>query len=162
VIAALVLTASTAHADPPDRGAALVAGAAVFVAGFAVGGMLIATGNANEAQANAGWLAMESTFAVAPIVAHGAAGDWTRGLVWAAAPAAAAGGTAGLFAYDKGTIFHGSLPEQRWLWGLFGGGLAVGTAGLVDVVLEGKRGSAVALVPSVAPGRFGLAVQGAL
>src|SRR5205085_7534392 len=107
--------------------------AAVFVAGFAVGGMLIAAVNANEGQANAGWLTMESTFAIAPIVAHGVSGDWARGFAWAAAPAAAVGGTAGLFAYDKGTIFHGSLAEQRWLWSFFGAGLAVGTAGLVDV-----------------------------
>ena len=155
VIAALLITTtptSTAYADPPDRGAALVVGAAVLVVGFAVGGMVIATGNSRDVQANAGWITMQSTFAVAPIVAHGIAGDWARGFAWAAAPAATTAGAAGLFAYDKGTIFHGSLPEQRWLWGLFGVGLAGGTAGLVDVVLEGKHGRTLALVPAVAPG----------
>ena len=164
-VAALLLAASTARADPPDRGAALVGGAAVFVAGFAVGGMLVATGDSSAAQANVGWLVMQSTFVATPIFAHGVAGDWVRGLAWAAVPADATGGTVGLFAFDKGTVFHGSLGEQRWLWSLFGAGLAAGTAGLVDVVLEGKRPgavSAVTLLPSIAPGRAGIEVQGVL
>jgi hypothetical protein len=164
-MAALLLAASTARADPPDRGAALIGGAAVFVVGFAVGGMLVATGDSSDTQANAGWLVMQSTFVATPIVAHGVAGDWVRGLAWAAAPAATTAGSAGLFAYDKGTIFHGSLPEQRWLWGLYGVGLAGATAGLIDVLLEQKRpgiAGIATILPSIAPGRIGIEVQGVL
>lgn len=160
-IAALVLATSPARADPPDRGAALVAGAVVLVVGFAVGGMLVASGDGSDKQANAGWLTMQSTFALAPLAAHGVAGHWARGVAWSAAPAAMAGGSAGLFAFDQGTIFHGSLPEQRWLWSFFGVGLSSSIAGLVDVAV-GEDHAAVALVPSIAPGCLGLAVEGAL
>ncbi len=164
VAAPLLLLAPSSHADDPapDRGAALVAGAAVLVAGFTVGGMLVATGGDQNAQTNAGWLTMESAFAVAPLASHAVAGEWVRGLAWAGPPAAMAGGTAALFAYDHGTVLHGSLPEQRWVWTLFGLGLGAGAAGVLDVLWADRRSAPLAITPAIGLGHIGLNVQGML
>jgi hypothetical protein len=162
--AALLLFPSTSRAEKPaaDRGAALVTGAAVFVVGFAVGGMLVATARDDRQLANAGWLTMESSFALAPLASHAMVGEWGRGLAWTAAPAAMVGGTGALFAYDPGTIAGGSLVEQRWLWSFFSLGLASGTAGLLDVLWSGRRSASVSITPSVGAGHFSLDIQGEL
>ena len=76
---------------------------------------------------------MESGFVLAPWTAHAALGQWTRGLAFAALPAATVGGAAGLFDYAPGTVLHGSLVQQRILWGLFGAGLVSSVVGVLDV-----------------------------
>ncbi len=141
---------------------ALFAGAAVFVAGFTVGGLLVATANGGSAQNNAGWVVMESAFAVAPTAAHGAAGEWARGLAFTALPAASVGCTAAVFSIDPGAVTHGALPEQRWLWSFYGVALAGGITGVVDALFADARAPALAIVPTAGVGRFGLALQGAL
>jgi hypothetical protein len=158
--AVTTLAATPARADP-DRGAAVLVGAATFVLAFAAGGIVVATANGSNSQSNVGWVAIESGFTLAPLASHAVMGEWTRGLAFTAAPAAMLGGTVALFDYDNGTIQHGSLTEQRIMWGMFTAGLFAGIAGVVDAGLSRGPGR-VALGPLVGPGATGLTLGGAL
>lgn len=166
VLAAILLATSPAKAAEPDGGLAFVVGSAAMVASFTIGGLLLATAATNDAamQENAGWLTMESGFALAPIVSHAVVGEWPRGLLFAAPAAAAVGGTTTLFELEPTTIIHGSLPQQRVLWSLFVVGLLSGSAGVVDSVLAPgrRRTRTLAVRPNVARGQIGLQVEGAL
>ena len=159
ILVASLAVAGPAHADP-DPGAGLVAGAAVLLLGFAVGGTVVATANGANGPTNAGWLVIESGFTLAPLTAHAAVGQWGRGLAFAAPPAAMLGGTAALFDYSPGTVLHGTLPQQRVLWGLFGLGLLSSVVGMVDVTLSTPKIGPVAIAPSFGPGAAGLEVGG--
>ena len=141
---------------------AFAAGAFVMAAGFMAGSVLLATNTDDRAADNAGWLTMSGGFALAPIASHAVVGEWGRGLAFAAAPAAAMGGTAALFQLDSGTVVHGSLPEQRVLWSFFLVGLFSGTAGVVDAALAQGRAAPVTVAPSVGAGHLGLSVGGSL
>jgi hypothetical protein len=164
--AALCLAATPCRAEGRDPAASLFAGASVLAAGFTVGALLLTTSNASATESNAGWLTIESGIALAPFAAHAVAGEWARGLAFSALPAGAIGGTAALFQYDPGTIAHGSLPEQRWLWSMFSVALAASTAGIVDALLSGPdapmRARSIVVAPTVASGRVGLVLQGPL
>jgi hypothetical protein len=153
---------SAPPAATPDRGLGVVTGATILVLGFALGGTVIAAADRENGASNAGWMIMESCLVLAPLAAHGAVGQWGRGLAFAAPPAAFAGGTAALFAYDPGTLIHGSLPEQRILWGLFGAGLIAGVAGVLDVAWAPPQVGSIAVAPTVARDRVGLAIGGTL
>jgi hypothetical protein len=162
----ITLAAAPARAEPPDRdpdpGMGVVAGVATLVLGFAVGGTMIATASGSNGPSNAGWLIMNSGLVLAPLAAHGAVGQWGRGLVFSALPAATEGGAVALFEYDSGTILHGSLPEQRLLWGLFGAGLIGSIVGIIDVAITAPRIGPVTVSPSVARDGAGLQVGGTL
>jgi hypothetical protein len=159
---ALVLaTPSAAHAEP-DPAVGLVAGAAALLLGFTVGSMVVATANGSNTSTNTGWLIMESGFVLAPWTAHAALGQWTRGLAFAALPAAATGGTLGLFDYSPGTVLHGTLVQQRILWGLFGGGLVSSVFGMLDVTFGAPRTGTVAMAPMLGAGQVGLQLGGDL
>jgi hypothetical protein len=162
IAAAAWLIPATCRAEDRDPARALFTGAAVLVASFTAGGLLVATSGRTATQSNAGWLTMESGFALAPLAAHGVVGEWTRGLAFAALPAASTGGTLALFEYDPGTIAHGSLPEQRWMWAMFGVALADATVGIVDALFAPGRARTVAFAPVVSRGQVGLLVEGAL
>jgi hypothetical protein len=151
---------SPAHADEPDPAAAIIVGAATIFAGFAVGGMLLAvTGDHNGAN-EAGWLVLESGFALAPLTSHAAVGEWGRGAVFASVPTATTLATIPVFLIDPAAVEHGNLPEQRVMWGLFCGGLATSMAGVVDTLFAPAR--AVQVAPVLGHGSAGLVVGGAL
>jgi hypothetical protein len=160
-LAAAVLGTTPAHAEP-DPAVGFVAGTAVLLLGFTVGATVVAGANGSNGPTNAGWLIMESGFALAPWTAHAALGQWTRGLAFTAIPAATFGGTVGLVDYSPGTVLHGTLTEQRTLWGLFGVGLASGVIGVVDVTFAGPRPRSVAIAPMVGAGEVGMQVGGSL
>jgi hypothetical protein len=162
VVGAALCTASTSRADPPDPTIALVVGAGVLVASFAVGATVLASAEGDNGPSNTGWMIMQSGFALAPLAAHGVVGTWGRGLAFSAVPVATAAGTLGLFEAEPGTILHGSLPQQRFLWGLYGVGLAASVVGVVDATLTIPRIGPVAIAPAIAPGHVGLEVGGSL
>jgi hypothetical protein len=162
VALALVAQASNAGADDPDPGTRLVAGAAVLLTGFAIGGTMIAAADGRNAPSSAGWIVMQSGMSLAPLSAHLLSGEWVRGLAFSAPPVVAEGGTVALFAADPGTILHGSLPEQRILWGCFVVGLASSLAGIVDAVWVRPRLGPVAFAPAIGGDRVGLQAGGAL
>jgi hypothetical protein len=159
--ASLVLAASPARAEP-DPAVGVVAGTAVLLVGFTIGSTIAATANGLNGPTNAGWLVMESGFVLAPWTAHAALGQWTRGLAFAALPAATLGGTAGLLDSTPGTVLHGTIVQQRVLWGLFGAGLVSGVIGVLDVAFTTPRPGSVAMAPMVGPGQVGLEVGGCL
>jgi len=163
-LAAIMAATTPSDAAEPDGGIAFVAGAAAFVAGFTVGGLLLATANGGTTQGNAGWLTIESGFALAPIVSHGLTDEWGRGLLFAALPTAAVAGTATLFDVEPETVLHGSLPQQRVLWSLFVVGLLSGSAGVVDGALAARRrsGKTIAFMPCLARGQIGIQIGGPL
>jgi hypothetical protein len=138
----------------------------LFFAGFAVGGVLVATGQGDDGQTSAGWLVMNAGFALAPVVSHAITGEWTRALVFGAIPFASLAGSATLIAVRPGTIEHGELEDQRVIWSLFGAALLTSIAGVVDSAFADKRAASkappIALAPLVGPGQFGLGVGAAL
>ena len=160
VLSAALLLASPARADGPDPAVAFVLGAATVLAGFAVGGTFIASNQGDAAKAEAGWFVIEGGFSAAPLVSHAVIGEWGRGAVWAAIPTATTLATIPVFSLDGAAVEHGTLPEQRVMWGLFCGGLAVSMAGVVDTVFSAAR--AVHVSPVVGAGGAGVTVGGVL
>ncbi len=157
-----ILVPGTARAADPDPGLALFAGAGIQVAGFLLGGALLATSHSDPHQNNAGWLTIESGFTLAPLAAHAVEGEWGRGLVFAAVPGSALLTTGGLFVADPGAIERGGLPEQRWMWGIFGVGLFASAAGVVDAMFANHRSRRIYLQPAVGAGHVGFGIGGTL
>jgi hypothetical protein len=160
VLAAAFLGAPPARADGPDPAVAFAAGAATILAGFVVGGTFIAMDQGDAAKAEAGWFAIEGGFSLAPLVSHALVGEWARGAVFAAVPTATTLATIPVFELNDAGVEHGTLPQQRVMWGLFCGGLAVSTAGVIDTVFA--PGRAVHVVPVLGAGNAGFDVGGAL
>jgi hypothetical protein len=158
----LVVNAAPARAEGPDPAPALVAGAAVLLVGFTIGATLVATAEGRDAPENAGWMVMESGMTLAPLTAHLLSGAWARGLAFTALPAATQGGTLALLESDPGTIIHGSLPEQRVLWGLFGASLVSSLVGVADVAWVRPHIGPVAVAPALGRDRVGLQLGGNL
>jgi hypothetical protein len=155
---ALVFNAPTSWANEPEPARALFAGAFVFVTGFTVGGVLLATSNKSDVQNNIGWLTIEGAFASGPLVAHAFTGEWARALAFTAPPAAALAGTAALFAMSPAAIDHGALEEQRVLWALFGIGLFSSAVGVVDSAFADRRARAIAVAPVFGAGQVGVRI----
>jgi hypothetical protein len=169
-LALLALPASS-RADPADGALALLAGSATTVAGFAAGGVLLGTSGDRNAPNNAGWLAIQTGFALAPFTAHAVVGEWGRGALFASVPAAMWGGSAGMMSYAPDIVSGGTLEQQRILWGFFGVGFVSAIVGVVDATFAGRRWKAgagaasspgVRLAPLATAGGAGLALGGTL
>jgi hypothetical protein len=162
-LAALLLTrtpAARADEDHPDGAIAFVVGAATMFAGFAVGGTLVGASGDDSGKTEAGWLIMESGFALAPFTSHAAVGEWGRGALFASVPTLTTLGTLPVFAADGAAVDHGTLDAQRAMWGLFLGGLVTSIVGVVDASFAPAR--AIQVAPSVGPRTAGLVIGGAL
>jgi len=156
-----VLAPAMASADEPGAGLAVFTGAAVNVAGFIAGGAMLAT-NHSTALNNAGWFTIEGGFTLAPFAAHAVEGEWGRGALFAALPAACLAGTAAEFGVVPATIDQGTLPEQRLQWALFLVGQFASMAGVVDAAFAPMRARKWYVAPTVGGGRFGLTLGGTL
>jgi hypothetical protein len=176
---AMLAIATPSRADPPsakpeqvaDGALALFAGSATAVAGFAAGGILLGTSGDRNEPNNAGWLAIQGGFTLAPLVAHAVVGEWGRGALFSAVPAAMFGGSAGLMAYAPDVVSGGTLEQQRVLWAFFGVAFLSSVVGVVDAALAGGRSKTAAgatsarslrLAPVATPGGAGLALGGLL
>ncbi len=169
VAAALLFAVVPARAEERDPVVAVAVGAATMVVGFAVGGTIIGTtAHANPAsdvpgdntKNIAGWFAIESGFVLAPLASHAAVGEWGRGAVFAAVPAATTVATIPIFTSVPDAVDHGSLPVQRWMWGLFCGGMAAAAVGVIDSAFAPDR--AIRVAPMIGGGTAGVMVGGAL
>jgi hypothetical protein len=160
LIVSLVLLASPSQADTtPAPTYGFVAGASVFLAGFVVGGVIVATSNYSDSQTNAGWLTMDAGFALAPFASHAFTGEWTRALWFSGVPSACFAASATLVAVHPATILHGTLEDQRAIWSVFGGGLLSGLVGVVDSAFVARRAKrSLALTPLPGPGQIGLGI----
>jgi hypothetical protein len=161
---AALLASARAEAEPApsDRDAVLagIVGAATAFAGFAVGGTLIGVTGDNAPANMAGWLTMESGFALAPLTAHAVVGEWGRGFAFSALPTAATLGSVPVFLYNEGAVIHGSLPQQRWMYGFMVGAILSSGVGVIDATLAPRRHLYV--TPTVGAGSAGVVVGGAL
>ena len=164
VVAALatLLGAREGGAAERDPALSLVAAAGIDALGFVVGSTLLATSHGDDLQNNAGWLTIQSGFVLAPLVAHGVQGQWGRGVLFAAVPASALAGSATVFAIDPGAVERGTLPQQRWIWALFGVGLFGSVWGALDALRVGSAKRTIALQPSVGMGQVGVQIGGTL
>jgi hypothetical protein len=168
IAAAAMLAAPAVRAAEPDKPDAVwagVVGAATAFAGFAIGGTIMGVTGDNSPVAMAGWLTMESGFALAPFTAHAVVGEWWRGVAFAALPTATTLSTIPVFAYNEGAVVHGSLPQQRWMYVLLCTGILSSGVGVVDAVLAPirRRGRpALQVAPAVGAGNYGFVVGGAL
>jgi hypothetical protein len=160
VVTAMGLSAREARADGPDPAVAVVVGAASVVAGFVVGGTLTATSPGSPPGNEAGWFAIEGGFSLAPLLAHGVVGEWGRGAVFAAVPTATTLATVPVFASNDAAVEHGTLTQQRIMWGLFCGGLATSMVGIIDAAMASGR--AVQVAPVLGPHGMGLTLGGTL
>jgi hypothetical protein len=158
----VLLPPRAARAEEPSGALALVSGGGVNLAAFVVGAALLGTSHGSNAQNNAGWLTIETGFTLAPVAAHAVVNEWVRGLVFAVSPGAALATTGGLFAAEPGAVEHGTLPQQRWMWALFGVGLFSSAAGVADAILAPSRSAAVSVTPLAGFDRFGLQLGGTL
>jgi hypothetical protein len=160
VLTAASFVAPSARADGPDPAIAFAVGAATVLAGFAVGGTLTAVNQGYAARAEAGWFAIESGFSLAPLTSHAVVGEWARGAVFASLPTATTLATVPVFRADPAAVEHGTLPEQRVMWGLFVAGLAGATAGVIDSLFA--PGRALHVAPVIGVGSAAVVVGGAL
>jgi hypothetical protein len=160
ILTAAVLVAPSARADGPDPGVAFALGTATVLTGFVVGGTFMATNQGDAAKAEAGWFAMEGGFSLAPLVAHAFVDEWARGAAFAAVPTATTLATIPVFLVNGAGVEHGTLPQQRVMWGLFCGGFAGAMAGVIDTVFS--PGRALHVTPVLGVGSAGVSVGGAL
>jgi hypothetical protein len=152
------------EAEAPDRTLAFVAGMATAFAGFTLGGTMIATGGDDPAKTNAGWLVIQSGYALAPFTSHAVNGEWARGALFAALPTACIGGTVPvLLGQPNGAVDHGSIEEQRIMWSFFGVGLLASAVGVIDAVLPRHPSPhALRVVPDVGAKHAGVFLGGVL
>ena len=159
---------ATLHAAEPEAKApsvdpalAVWIGAATHIAGFAIGGAILGSGG-DDAVARVGVYVVHSGFTLAPLVAHGAVGEWGRGAFFSIPPAASLAGTAGLFAYEPKAFDLGSLNEQRVAWLLLGLGMASSVVGIVDAAFVQTRHPKIVarVVPTVTAHTAGLSLGG--
>jgi len=160
VLTAAFLVAPPARADGPDPAIAFAVGAATVLASFAVGGTFIATNPGSPARTEAGWYVMQGGLSLAPLTSHAVVGEWARGAVFTSIPAATTLATVPVFAINEAGVEHGTLPQQRIIWGLFVASLAGSMAGVIDAVFS--PGRALRVTPVLGVGNAGVAVGGAL
>ena len=168
IVTGTILAAIPRPARADEGGAtsgwALASAGAIDVTGFVVGGTLLARGGGDHLSDNAGWLTIESGFVLSPLVAHGIAGEWGRGALFAVVPLATLAVTTALFQDEPDTVESGTLPQQRWMWAMFGAGLFTSAVGVVDALWAPARARArpIAVRPVLARDHVGLQIGGTL
>jgi hypothetical protein len=161
-LATLLVSSSSARATepPPDGAVAFLAGAATIFAGFAVGGTLVAASGKNAAQNEAGWLTIETGFALAPLTSHAVVGEWGRGAAFAAMPTATTLASVPVFLARQDAVENGVILQQEALWWCFVGGLSTAVIGIIDATFAPAR--ALRIAPAVGPHDAGIIVGGVL
>jgi len=156
------LSPSSAQATEPgpDAAVALAVGAATMFAGFVIGGTLVAASGENPGKNEAGWLAMETGFALAPLTSHAVVGEWGRGAAFAAIPTATTLGSLPVFLGDKDAVGSGTITQQAFLWGFFVAGLGSAAIGVIDAAFA--PGRALHVAPALGPHQAGLVLGGVL
>lgn len=130
---------SEAEAAPSPRGpVALVTGLAVAGASFGVGGFLL-TMNQDLGTKHAGLAVLHGGLALAPVAAHGVVGEWTRGALFAIAPAAGGIGMAALLAGRPEAPVMGKNKSQRIYPVLITVSVLGSAIGIFDAALVDER-----------------------
>jgi hypothetical protein len=163
----LALAGAARADDEPPVGWSAGVGFGLALVPMAVGGGIAAL-NDDPGVRRAAMHTFTVGLAVAPIVSHLIAKEWTRAAIFGAVPLAAAALAIGLL--------EGSRPDDLLGEGAnaprvtYGAALAVEIVatgvGLIDSLMAGERARkkkrSIALVPSVGPSRVGLTLGGSL
>ncbi len=131
---------------------ALLAGAGSAMVPFAIGAGL-AAGDGSVTQKNAGLVVANAGLCLGPLVSHAIVGEWDRGALFAAIPAASTAGIAAVLAARPGTVFGDDAELPTLFTALFAVSVLGGALGLADTALAGER-----LRAQVVPSRSGLVV----
>jgi hypothetical protein len=155
--AALALAAAPARATAAPSGSseagaspgttALVTGIAVAGASLAYGGTLLTTGRGLAVKRD-GLLVMDTGLTLAPLIAHGVAGEWARGALFALAPAAGEIGMAVLLAAHPDAPVVGKHKSQRIYPVMLTVSVLGSALGIFDATLADERLPHVALAAS--------------
>jgi hypothetical protein len=156
----LLPSPARAQDSSPDGTSAFLAGAATLFAGFAVGGTLVAASGRDAAKNEAGWLTIETGFALAPFTSHAVVGEWGRGAAFAAVPTATTLGSVPVFLARQDAVENGVILQQEALWWCFAGGLVSSVIGVIDATFAPAR--ALRIAPVVGPHDAGITLGGSL
>jgi hypothetical protein len=155
IAAVFAVAGGSARADdlPPDpQGTtSLLVGAGVATVSFGTGMTMTGTSRDGFVQ-NAGIVIAQSGLVLAPIAAHGVAGEWKRGLFFALPPLATEIGM--LFLIDQWgerLVTLAPLGTQYLYSALFTGSVLFSAIGIVDAAFAGDRAARAA--PPPAPAR---------
>lgn len=164
----LALPAAIASPEEPAPGAlgqprvawALAAGIATALIPLTVGGAIYAQGDSLGTK-RAAFYVIEGGLALAPLVSHAVAHEWTRGLAFAALPLAAFGGTVVLLELRSDLFERTDPPARIALWSLVTASLLVAMTGVVDSAGAGERArSRMRLAPATGAHHVGLTLEG--
>lgn len=133
--------------DPPPRPeppvvVALVAGVATALFPLALGAMHTAGADPNaltDGPRNVGFAVAGVGFALSPLAAHVALGEWDRAAAFAAVPVASEIAMSTLFAARPETVFHGTVGSRTTFALLFTADVLGAALGLVDVMMASER-----------------------
>jgi hypothetical protein len=150
----VLLLGPTALADPlapadaprrPSRGAtALATGLAIAGASLAYGGTLLTSGSSLNVKHD-GLMVMDTGLTLAPLLAHGVAGEWARGALFAIPPALGGVGMAALLASVPEAPIKGRKHSQRIYPVLITLSFVGSAAGILDAALVDRRLPSVSL-----------------
>ncbi len=148
---------SVASADelPPDPRAttSLLVGAGVATVSFGAGMTLTGTSGDGLVQ-NAGIVIAESGLTLAPFAAHGAAGEWKRGIFFSLPPLATEIGMLILIdQWGEKLVTLAPLGTQYLYSALFTGSVLFSAIGIVDAAFAGDRAAARAATDQHGPAR---------
>jgi len=176
LVAASALLSSAARAEPPREAQAapsaelaMMAGAASAMIPITLGSALASSGTDDGAK-DVGLVVVGAGFALAPLVSHAVLGEWKRAAMFTAIPLATEIGMAALVSARADAVFHGTTLSRTTFGALLCVDVFFSALGVVDAALAsnqspkgrwfGSRGVVVA--PTIAAGRVGLTVGGAL
>lgn len=126
---------------------ALVTGIAVAGASLAYGGTLLTTGRGLAVKRD-GLIVMDTGLTLAPLVAHGVAGEWGRGALFGLVPAAGEIGMAVLLAAHPDAAVKGKNKSQRIYPVLLSLSVLGSALGIFDAALADERLPHLALAAS--------------
>ena len=154
----------------PPIALAITAGVATALIPLALGASHTA-GAVSDASRDAGYVVAGAGFALAPVVAHVALGEWRRAAAFGAAPLAAELGIIALVSAFPDAVFHRTVGSRTAFALLFSVDVFAAALGLVDVMLAGDRARAartapalggVTIVPSIGRDHGGILIGGRL
>jgi hypothetical protein len=140
---------SSVESEDPEAGTsrgatALVTGIAIAGASLAYGGTLLTTGH-GLAVKHDGLYVMSTGLTLAPLLAHGVVGEWSRGAVFSILPALGGIGMAALLAVHPDAPIKGKDGSQRIYPVLISVSVLGSALGIFDAALVDERLPHVAL-----------------
>ena len=159
-----------AQSDAPSSGDALAlagtgAGAALALGSLGAGALVLAAHEDNAGRKLGAYIWLGGV-ALAPIVAHGVSGEWTRAALFGAVPLLSALGAVLMIERAPVLLEGGELGERRVLAACLGIELLASGVGLFDAINAGARArrqqSQLALAPFLVRGGAGMVLGGRL